>query len=219
MPPDEDEPWRVAEAVSGLSLRYAVVTSVTRDDLPDGGASLFAKTITAIKEKANGVKVEVLIPDFKGSEEALDKVIQAKPDVINHNLETVEALYPHLRRPRENYQRSLNILDQAKKKGAVTKSGIMVGLGEKKEEILQTFSDLRSVSCDLLTIGQYLRPTGNNSPVEKYYTPQEFTQLQYIAYDFGFLGVEAGPLVRSSYEAHTMYQNIQREKDEVRCDI
>jgi lipoic acid synthetase len=208
-PPPEDEPYEVAEAVATLGLEYAVITSVTRDDLLDGGASHFAKTIKVIKERTPEVKVEVLIPDFQGSKEALDEVVQAEPDVINHNLETVESVYPQIVRPRENYQRSLKVLEKSKMNGTVTKSGLMLGLGEKEEEILQTFSDLRRASCDLLTIGQYLQPTRSNIPLQKYYSPQEFNQLSRVALDFGFQDVEAGPLVRSSFEAHRLYRSLQ----------
>ena len=162
-----------------------------------------------IKKEAPGVKIEVLIPDFKTSKDALEIVIQAKPDILNHNVETVEALYPQINRPGENYRHSLEVLKKAKLRGAATKSGLMLGLGEKTEEIIQTLSDLRSVSCDLLTLGQYLKPTSQNVPVKKYYSPQEFDQLRNIALDFGFKDVKAGPLVRSSYEAHNMYQNVQ----------
>lgn len=212
-PPSCEEPYRVAEAVAALDLQYALITSVTRDDLPDGGASHFAQTITAIKERTPGVKVEVLIPDFRGSEEALEKVIQAKPDVINHNLETVEALYLQINRPKENYQKSLKVLEKLKKMGALTKSGLMVGLGEKGDEIIQAFSDLRRVSCNLLTIGQYLQPTRSNIPLKKYYSPREFNQLRNVALDFGFYDVEAGPLVRSSYRAHKLYETFQRREN------
>ncbi len=199
----------MAEAVAALGLEYVVITSVTRDDLPDGGASHFTKTIKAIKERTPGVKVEVLIPDFQGSEDALNEIVQSEPEVINHNLETVESLYPHIFRPRENYQRSLQVLEKSKKNGTVTKSGLMLGLGEKEEEILQTFSDLRRASCDLLTIGQYLQPTHTNVPLQKYYSPREFNQLSRVALDFDFQDVEAGPLVRSSFEAHRLYKSSQ----------
>lgn len=208
-PPSLEESSRVAEAVSLLELSYAVVTSVTRDDLPDGGSSIFAQTIKSIRKKAPGVKIEVLIPDFKGDEEALKTVAQAQPDVINHNIETTESWYPFIHRPKENYFRSLKTLGKAKKMGAVTKSGLMVGLGEKKEEIIQSFSDLRRVYCDLLTIGQYLRPSQAHVPVKKYYTPNEFKELKMIALDFGFRDVVSAPLVRSSYMANEMYKSTQ----------
>lgn len=206
-PISSSEPSRVAEAASLLGLRYAVVTSVTRDDLLDGGASLFTETIKALKSRIPGVKVEILIPDFKGEEKALETVIKAEPDILNHNLETTESMYPQINRPRENYQRSLKVLERARKMGALTKSGLMVGLGEKEEEIIRSFSDLRNVSCKLLTIGQYLQPAKTNIPVRKFYSPQEFEHLKEIALDFGFRDVESGPLVRSSYRAHHMYNS------------
>lgn len=210
-PPSLNEPYQVAEAVARLGLRYAVVTSVTRDDLSDGGAFLFARTIKALKDRIPGNKVEVLIPDFQGNERALETVIQAQPDVLNHNLETTEPSYPRIRRPAENYKRSLQVLRKAREMGAVTKSGLMVGLGETKEEILQSFSDLRDASCQLLTIGQYLQPTKAHVPVRKYYSPSEFKKLKDIALDFGFRGVESGPLVRSSYMAHRMYNSFKEK--------
>lgn len=209
-PPTEEEPFEIAETVAALGLKYAVITSVTRDDLSDGGASFFAQTIQAIKERTSGVEVEVLIPDFKGSEEALEKVIQSGPDIINHNLETVENLYPKINRPRENYETSLGVLEKSKKNRIATKSGIMVGLGENTQEIMQVFSDLRRVSCDLLTIGQYLQPSFSNIPLKKYYSPQEFNQLRRVALDFGFQDVEAGPMVRSSFGAHKLYKSLQK---------
>ena len=206
-----DEPYQVSEAVARLGLRYAVITSVTRDDLPDGGAFSFAETIGALKERIPNIKVEVLIPDFQGDERALATVIQAQPDVLNHNLETTEPSYPRIGRPAENYRRSLEVLKKAREKGAVTKSGLMVGLGETKEEILQSFSDLREASCDLLTIGQYLQPTRSHAPVRRYYSPGEFKELKDTALDFGFRGVESGPLVRSSYMAHRMYNSFKEK--------
>lgn len=210
-PPSLDEPYQVAEAVDRLGLRYAVITSVTRDDLSDGGAFLFVETIDALKERIPGIKVEVLIPDFQGDERALETVIQAQPDILNHNLETTEPSYPRIRRPAENYKRSLQVLKMAREKGAVTKSGLMVGLGETKEEILQSFCDLRNASCQLLTIGQYLQPTRAHAPVRKYYSPSEFKELKDTALDFGFRGVESGPLVRSSYMAHRMYNSFKEK--------
>ena len=218
--PSPDEPAQVAEAVSLLGLSYAVITSVTRDDLSDGGASFFAATIRAIKNRTPGVKIEVLIPDFKGDEKALEQVSQAQPDILNHNLETTERLYPHINRSSENYNRSLNVLKKAKEMGAVTKSGLMIGLGEKKEEIIQSLSDLRDAFCDLLTIGQYLQPSKTHTPVRKYYSPLEFEHLKRIASDFGFRDVESGPLVRSSYKAHKMYNSIQEKvKGSEECAI
>ena len=204
-PLDPEEPARVAEAVKSLGLGYAVITSVTRDDLADGGASVFARTIAAVRSASPRTKVEVLIPDFQGSPDALDTVLAAGPDILNHNLETTESLYPDIRRPAVNYRRSLAVLAAAKKKGAVTKSGLMIGLGEREEDILRTLSDLRRSECDLLTLGQYLRPAPASPPVAKYYTPKEFEQLKAIAMDFGFADVAAGPLVRSSYNAEKLF--------------
>lgn len=208
-PPSAEESLSVAEAVSWMGLRYAVITSVTRDDLPDGGASLFAATIRTVMDRVPGVKIEVLIPDFNGDEEALKTVIDAEPDILNHNLETPENIYPQINRPKENYQRSLKVLKKAKEMGATTKSGLMIGLGEKREDIIRTYADLRSAGCDLLTLGQYLQPTQTSVPVQKYYTPEDFLLLKKIALDFGFKEVESGPLVRSSYMAHKMYNNLK----------
>jgi len=204
-PPSKDEASRVADAASTLGLRYVVITSVTRDDLPDGGASYFVETIWTIRRKIKNVKVEVLTPDFKGSDEALMTVIAAQPEILNHNVEVPESLYPAINRPKENYKRTLKVLKKANEFGAITKSGMMIGMGETNKDILQTFSDLRQSSCSLLTIGQYLQPTKNHAPVKKYYAPLEFEQLKRIALDFGFQEVESGPLVRSSYRAHKMY--------------
>ncbi len=209
LPPDPDEPVRVAEVVRSLELAYAVVTSVTRDDLPDGGASHFARTILAVKEASPETKIEVLIPDFNGSEEALETVLQAGPDILNHNLETTESLYSLLARPSANYRRSLGVISAAKRRDSVTKSGLMIGLGERHEDILETLSDLRRAGCDLLTIGQYLRPSPANVPVVKYYSPREFEQLRQIALDFGFADVVAGPLVRSSFHADKLYASAR----------
>jgi lipoic acid synthetase len=195
-----------------MGLRYVVITSVTRDDLPDGGASAFVDTVLAIRKKIPESKTEVLVPDFNGKEESLMAVISARPDVLNHNIEVPESLYPKIHRPLENYQQSLRVLERAKNIGAVTKSGMMIGLGETKAHILHTFSDLRRSGCDLLTIGQYLQPTKKNTPVNKYYSPLEFEQLKKIALDFGFKEVEAGPLVRSSYRAHKVYQAFQASR-------
>ena len=211
LPLSSEEPHQVADAVVSMGLRYAVVTSVTRDDLPDGGASVFAETIKAVKNRVPSVKVEVLIPDFKGDEKALRKVINARPDILNHNLEVPEALYPRINRSKENYRRSLKVLERTAQMGAVTKSGLMVGLGEKRKDILQTFSDLREAGCALLTIGQYLQPSRAQAAVHRYYTPQEFLRLKQRALDRGFRAVESGPLVRSSYMAHKMYMSSKSE--------
>lgn len=219
LPPSADEPQHVAEAVRSLGLQYAVVTSVTRDDLPDGGASRFARTVQEVRKKNPAVKVEVLIPDFNGDKTALAAVLEAKPDVLNHNLETTESLYPVINRPSENYRRSLRVLEAAKKQKAVTKSGLMVGLGEDMAEILETFSDLRKSMCDLLTIGQYLQPSKTNVPVKKYYAPHEFVQLKTMALEMGFLEVESSPLVRSSFQAHKMYISFQERGTAAACVI
>lgn len=219
LPPSANEPQHVAEAVRSLGLQYAVVTSVTRDDLPDGGASRFAQTVREVRKKNPAVKVEVLIPDFNGDETALAAVLEAKPDVLNHNLETTESFYPVITRPSENYRRSLRVLETAKKQKAVTKSGLMVGLGEDMAEILETFSDLRKSMCDLLTIGQYLQPSKTNVPVKKYYAPHEFVQLKTMALEMGFLEVESGPLVRSSFQARKMYISFQEKGTAAACAI
>jgi len=218
LPLDPEEPARVAAAVATLGLAYAVITSVTRDDLPDGGAARFAAVIRAIRAKNPGTRVEALIPDFGGDAAALGSVLEAAPDVLNHNLETTEALYPHIHRPRENYRRSLAVLAAAKKRGALTKSGLMIGLGESGEDILRTFADLRRAGCDLLTIGQYLQPTAAHPPVAKYYTPEEFGTFAAAARRAGFLEVVSGPLVRSSFEAGRLYETVQN-KDERTCAI
>jgi lipoic acid synthetase len=204
-PPSKDEASRVADVASAMGLQYVVITSVTRDDLSDGGAFLFVETINTVRQKIPTAKIEVLTPDFSGSEEALMTVVAAQPEIFNHNVEVPESLYPFINRPNENYRRSLRVLERAKEFGAITKSGMMIGLGETTEDILHTFSDLRRIGCNLLTIGQYLQPSRDNSPVKKYYSPLEFEQLKKIALDFGFEKIEAGPLVRSSYRAHKMH--------------
>lgn len=211
--PHPDESNQVAHTAALLGLGYVVVTSVTRDDLPDGGAYVFAETIKAIKERNPGVKVEVLIPDFQGDNMSLETVVSAQPDILNHNIETTESCYPRIRRPVENYTRSLRVLKKAKELGAVTKSGLMVGLGESREEIYRSFSDLRKASCDLLTIGQYLQPSRSHAPVRKYYAPDEFDELKRMALESGFKDVESGPLVRSSYMAHRMYDSLQEKSN------
>lgn len=208
--PSSDEPERVAQAIKDLDLRYVVITSVTRDDLPDGGASQFATTLETIRSINSRIRVEVLIPDFNGDDRALQTVIAAAPDVVNHNIEVPEVIYPFIKRPVSNYRRSLKILERAKALGATTKSGLMVGLGEEKQDIFQTFEDLKSVSCDLLTIGQYLQPSRSNPPTHRYYTPGEFEELKDRALEYGFSEVESGPLVRSSYGAHGMYKKLKR---------
>jgi lipoic acid synthetase len=199
---DFDEPRRVAEAVEAMGLRYAVVTSVNRDDRRDGGALLFAQTIRAIRERVPGCKVEVLIPDFQGSREALEIVLAAGPDVLNHNTETVPRLYREVRLG-ARYERSLELLAHSKeaRPEIPTKSGLMVGLGETREEVLSVMRDLRASRVDILTLGQYLRPTLKHLPVVEYLPPAEFDSLRHEGIKMGFGHVEAGPLVRSSYHA------------------
>lgn len=213
-PLSSDEPEKVAEAVEDMGLRYAVITSVTRDDLPEGGAGHFVKTIQAVRKKCPATKIEVLIPDFGGDPNALQNVVQASPDIINHNLEVPEALYPKINRPKKNYKRSLELLRQVKDMGIPTKSGLMLGLGEKENDIEQTLIDLRRVSCDILTLGQYLQPTRFHLPVSRYYSPSEFNLLKKKALRLGFKGVESGPLVRSSYRAYSLYKKICRTEKE-----
>lgn len=197
---DLDEPRRVAEAVKELNLRHAVITSVARDDLSDGGAFMFAETIRLIHEYLPGCSVEVLIPDFKGDLDDLDTVLDARPEILNHNLETVKRLQKDVR-VQARYDRSLSVLEHAKQRGFVIKSGIMVGLGEQWDEIIELLHDLRAIDCDIITIGQYLPPTKMHYPLDRFYTPDEFAELKRIALDLGFKHVESGPLVRSSYHA------------------
>jgi len=201
LPLDEDEPRRVAEATRKLGLRHVVVTCVTRDDIPDGGAQHFANTIHEL-QKIPGLTVEVLVSDFLGNEESIRTVVIAKPDVINHNIETVPRLYPKVR-PKADYQRSLNLLKKAKEldDNIATKSGIMVGLGELEDEVIQVMQDLRDINCDMMTIGQYLRPTEKHLEVEEYVTPEQFDKYKEIGYQMGFKYIASGPLVRSSYHA------------------
>jgi len=202
-PIDTDEPRRVAEAVATLGLRHAVVTSVNRDDDNLGGARIFAETIRQIRQLSPGCRVEVLIPDFQGLGEALKIVLEALPDVLNHNTETVPRLY-RVVRSGARYERTLQLLENAKKlsPGMVTKSGVMVGLGETITELVDVFRDLGSRGVDILTVGQYLRPSRDHLPIARFYTPDEFGYLKQEALRFGFRHVESGPLVRSSYHAH-----------------
>ena len=199
---DLQEPSRLAETVRMMGLRYCVITSVNRDDLPDGGAFIFASCIKKIRAEVPGCKVEVLIPDFDGSGPALQKVVEARPDVLNHNIESSRRVFPRVR-PRGNYQLSLDLLAQAKELDPrmVTKSGIIVGMGETSAEVVETMRDLRRVDCDLLTIGQYLRPSLKHLPIDRFYTPEEFAELREIGMAMGFKHVASGPLVRSSYHA------------------
>jgi lipoic acid synthetase len=203
-PPDEDEPLRVAEAAAAMGLRYAVVTSVNRDDQPDGGAAIFARTIEEIRRRVPGCKVEVLIPDFRGDWDALRVVLAARPDVLNHNTETVPRLYREVRKGAQ-YERSLELLRRSKEIAPEipTKSGLMLGLGETPEEILSTMADLAAQRTDILTLGQYLQPTREHLPVARFVTPEEFAHYKRVGeQELGFRHVESGPLVRSSYHAH-----------------
>ena len=200
---DTAEPDRVAHAVATMNLQYVVITSVDRDDLADGGASIFADTITRIRASHPGCRIEVLIPDFQGMETSLRTVLAAGPDVLNHNTETVPRLY-RLARPGGRYPRTLELLDRARRIAPAipTKTGLIVGLGEEWDEIVQTLRDLRGVGVEILTIGQYLRPTEAHLRMVRYYHPDEFAELKRVALDLGFGHVESGPLVRSSYHAH-----------------
>jgi lipoic acid synthetase len=208
---DAHEPARVADAIRALDLQYVVVTSVDRDDLIDGGAAMFAETIRQIRARAAGCRIEVLIPDFKGDQGALRAVLDAGPDVLNHNMETVARLY-RIARPGGRYRRTLELLDRARRHAShiPTKSGLMVGLGETWDELVQTFADLREAGCSILTVGQYLRPTAEHLPVTRYYHPDEFAELRRIARALGFGHVESGPLVRSSYHAHEQVEAFER---------
>lgn len=197
---DWQEPIRVAEAVEKLSLRHAVITSVNRDELEDGGALVWANTVNEIRKRCPDTRIEVLIPDFQGNWQALKTVIQARPDVLNHNVETVPRLYRSVR-PQGKFQRSLDLLEQAKLAGLTTKSGLMVGLGEEDHEVLMVMHSLRSVGCDLVTLGQYMQPTANHLSVQRWVTPETFDQLRREGMAMGFRNVFAGPLVRSSYHA------------------
>lgn len=197
---DWDEPRRVAEAVKLLGTRHAVITSVNRDERKDGGAPIFAETIRQIRMSVPECRVEVLIPDFKGDEQALDIVLGAKPDILNHNVETVPRLYRTVR-PQAGYQQSLDVLDRAKRNGFVTKTGMMLGIGELTEEVIEVMKDIRQVNCDILTLGQYLQPTKDHLPVDRYVHPDEFQMLKLKGFEMGFRHVESGPLVRSSYHA------------------
>ena len=207
---DRGEPERVARAIETLQLKHAVITSVNRDELPDGGAEIFAETIRLTREYVPGCGIEVLIPDFKGVWWALQIVMDAQPDILNHNIESVPRLY-YIVRPQARYERSLELLRRARETDPtggqiLTKSGLMVGLGEEWDEVVQVLSDLRANHVDIITIGQYLRPSFRHLPVLRYYTPDEFKQLKAIALDMGFKHVESGPLVRSSYHAHEQVQ-------------
>jgi lipoyl synthase len=197
---DLNEPLRVANAVRLMKLKYVVLTSVARDELKDGGSEVWASTIRAVREMNPECRIETLIPDFKGSEKCLETVLSAKPDVLNHNVETVPRLHSQVR-PQAKYERSLEVLERAKAKGFFTKTSIMLGIGEEAEELESMLQDLRSIQVDILTMGQYLQPTANHLPVMRYLTPEEFADWKDRALKMGFRAVESGPLVRSSYHA------------------
>ena len=209
-PPDEDEPQRVAEAVEQMQLKYAVVTSVNRDDQADGGSAIFARTISAIRERIPDCRIEVLIPDFRGDWQALDTVLAARPDVLNHNIETVPRLYHQVRRGAV-YERSLELLRRAKQNAPATpvKTGMMLGLGEVREEVLSTLAELSAQGVDILTLGQYLQPTREHLPVVRFVHPDEFAEYKHLGEQMGFRHVESGPLVRSSYHAFEQEQSAR----------
>jgi lipoic acid synthetase len=212
-PPDPEEPARVAQAAREMGLRYVVVTSVTRDDLSDGGAAHFASTIRALRAELPNARIEVLTPDFRGDADALDVVFAATPDVFNHNVETVPRLYSEVR-PQAVYRRSLEVLHRASSAapGMATKSGLMLGLGETYDEVVEVFRDLREAGCTMLTVGQYLRPTARNLPVREYAHPDAFERLRLDALEMGFGFVASAPLVRSSMNAEEMYEGIKEEQ-------
>ena len=207
---DLEEPERLSETVKAMGLRYCVITSVNRDDLLDGGSSIFSSCIEKIHQKVPGCRIEVLIPDFAGSNASLEKVISAKPDVLNHNIESTRNIF-HRVRPKGDYDLSLELLAQSKRfdSNLVTKSGIIVGMGETKEDLISTMEDLRSVDCDLLTIGQYLRPSIKHIPIDRFYSPPEFEDLRLLGEDMGFKHVASGPLVRSSYHADEQHDSVK----------
>jgi len=206
---DEDEPERIARVVKQIGLRHVVITSVTRDDLPDGGAKIYARTIRSIRTYNSTCTIEVLIPDFKGSEEALEIVLKEYPDILNHNLETVPRLYPDVRL-QADYEFSLSLLEKVNviHPGCITKSGLILGMGEEYDEIIDVMKDLREANCDILTIGQYLSPGKEYIPIKRYYHPEEFKRLKYEGEKMGFKHVESGPLVRSSYHAAAQFNFV-----------
>ncbi len=217
---DLAEPARVAEAVARMGLKFAVITSVDRDDQADGGASIFAETIRLTRERVPGCRIEVLIPDFQGKEAPLQTVLDAHPDVLNHNIETVPRLY-RMARSGGKYKRSLELLDRSRlyRPDIATKTGIMVGLGEERDEVLTVFDDLRTVRVSILTIGQYLRPSMKHAKMVRYYHPDEFAELKRLALDRGFVHVESGPLVRSSYHAHEQADAFVAQAGARRSDV
>lgn len=212
---DPFEPEKVAYSISQMKLEYVVITSVDRDDLPDQGVSHFARTVSTIKKLAPELIVEILTPDFRGQQDLIWELVESKPDVFAHNIETVERLTPSVRDPRATYRQSLSVLDLVKKKDPTryTKSSIMLGLGEKDDEVIQALKDLRSVDCDVVTFGQYLQPTKRHLKVEEYITPEKFEEWQTIAESMGFLYVASGPLVRSSYRAGEFFMKGMVERN------
>ncbi len=204
-PLDRDEPRRVAESIATMDLRYATITGVTRDDLDDEGAWLYAETVQQVHAHAPNTGVEILTPDFSGKPELLQQVFDAKPEVFAHNLETVPRIFRSIR-PAFSYQRSLDVLSQSRDAGMITKSNLILGMGETRQEISQALHDMNGAGCDLVTITQYLRPTPRHHPIERWVKPQEFVELQAEATEIGFVGVMSGPLVRSSYRAGTLYR-------------
>lgn len=208
--PDSEEPRKVAEAAQSMGSRFVVVTSVTRDDLSDGGAGHFAQTIREIRQRVPKARVEVLVPDFQGSERALNTVLQARPDMLNHNLETAPRLYPEVR-PGASYSRSLHLLKGVRRLAPdiPTKSGLMLGLGESAEELRQTLFDLLEVGCQILTLGQYLQPSRDHLPVQRFVAPEEFEHWRRVSQEMGFRAVASGPLVRSSYHAEELSEALE----------
>ena len=213
-PLDRDEPRRVAESVKSMGLRYATITGVTRDDLEDEGAWLYAETIRMVHQENPGTGVEMLAPDFSGKPELLNQVFETRPEVFAHNLETVPRIFKEIR-PAFRYDRSLDVITQAQNYGLVTKSNLILGMGETREEVTQALVDLRAAGCDLITITQYLRPTPNHHPVIRWVKPEEFVELAQEADEIGFLGVMSGPLVRSSYRAGRLYKQALEKKSGV----
>jgi len=211
LPVDRDEPRRVAESVKTMGLRYATITGVTRDDLEDEGAWLYAETIRVVHEMNPGVGVEMLAPDFSGNPDLLNQVFATRPEVFAHNLETVPRIFKEIR-PAFTYERSLNVISQARAYGLITKSNLILGMGETREEISQALQDLHDAGCDLITITQYLRPTPMHHPVIRWVKPEEFVELSHEADEIGFLGVMSGPMVRSSYRAGRLYKQAQEKR-------
>jgi len=211
LPVDRDEPRRVAESVKTMGLRYATITGVTRDDLDDEGAWLYAETIRVVHEMNPGVGVEMLAPDFSGNPELLNQVFATRPEVFAHNLETVPRIFKEIR-PAFTYERSLNVISQARAYGLITKSNLILGMGETREEVSQALRDLHAAGCDLITITQYLRPTPKHHPVIRWVKPEEFVELSHEADEMGFLGVMSGPMVRSSYRAGRLYKQAQEKR-------